>query len=143
MLNLLGPPIPLSQIRLEHAPKQLQQHLEADLGDGRVVAALAELVADEGVLRPRKLVEAENDARVPELPADQVAPAVGDVRVLDAEDHGHLALDLRQLVDRVIAVRGRLRRRVGLRVRPQRPAVHVCREVRDAGADAGVELLHK
>jgi hypothetical protein len=70
------------------------------------------------VLRPRKLVEAEGDARLAHLEADQVAPGVGHVRVLDAEDEGCLPADARELVERVgAAVGGSGRRGVGRRVR--------------------------
>lgn len=113
MLDLLRGGIARSQVRLEDSPEQLEQHLEAYLGDRRVVAPLAELVADEGVLRPRELVEVEHGARRPQLLPDQVAPGVGDVRVLDAEDHGHFSFDLPELIDRVVAVRRSLHRRVG------------------------------
>ncbi len=94
VLNLLGRVIPRTQVRLQDAAEQLQQHLEANLGDGRVVATLALLVADEGVLRPGELVEAEHDTRVPELLADEVAALVRHVGVLDAEYHRYLTLDL-------------------------------------------------
>lgn len=108
MLNLRRVRVTRSQVRLEDSPKQLRQHLEAYFGDGRVVAALAELVPDEGVLCPCELVEAEHDTGLAQLLPDQVASSVGDVRVLDAEDHGNFSLDLRESVDRMVAVRGRL-----------------------------------
>ncbi len=129
-----------AQIRLEHPPKDLQQHLEAHLGHGRVVAALAQLVADKGVLRPRKLVEARDDAGRAHLGADEVAPGVGHVRVLDAKDHGGLALELVELVQRVDAVGGRIGRRVGGVVRAEGAAVDVGRKVCDTGRDARVQL---
>ena len=118
MLHLLLPANPLPQLGPQHPPKQLQQHLEARLGDGGVVAALAQLVADEGVLRPRELVEAEDGARGAQLGADQVAPGVGHVRVLEPEDQGRLAAELGEEVQRVRArgggsVRGGVGRRVG------------------------------
>jgi hypothetical protein len=84
------------------------------------------------VLRPRELVEAEGDARLAHLEADQVAPGVGDVRVLDAEDEGGLAADSRELVERVGAVFGGSGRRgVGRRVRAQGARVDVRGEVAD------------
>lgn len=140
VLNLLGRAVLGAQVGLERAAKQLEQDLEADLCDGRVVAALAELVADEGVLGPGELVEAEDGAGLAQLEPDQVAPGIGYVRVLETEDHGHLALELAQLVDRVIAARRRRGRRVGALVRAQRPAVHVGRKVRRAGVYSGVQL---
>jgi hypothetical protein len=39
----------LSQIQLQRASKQLQQHLKARLGNSRIVPALAELIADKGI----------------------------------------------------------------------------------------------
>jgi hypothetical protein len=39
----------LAQIQLQGPSKQFQQHLEASLGDGRVVPALAELISDKGI----------------------------------------------------------------------------------------------
>jgi hypothetical protein len=140
VFQLLGGSILGTQVRLERAREQLQQHLEADLGDGRVVAALAELVADEGVLRPGKLVEAKDGASVAQLLADQVPARVGHVRVLDAKDHGHLALELGEPVERVVAVGRRLGRHVGALVRAQRTAVHVRGKVCDARVHSGVKL---
>lgn len=140
VLDLLGRSVPRAEVDLEGAAEQLEQDLEAGLGDGRVVAALAELVADEGVLGPGELVEVEHGARGAQLGADQVPPRVADVRVLDAEDQRHFALELVQLVQRVGAARGRLGRGVGGLVGPERARVHVRREVADGCADAGVKL---
>ena len=42
-------PVPRTQVRLQRPAEELEEHLEADLGDGRVVASLAQLVAYEGV----------------------------------------------------------------------------------------------
>lgn len=39
----------LAQVQLQGASEQFQQHLEAGLGDGRVVPALAELISDKGI----------------------------------------------------------------------------------------------
>jgi hypothetical protein len=46
------------------------------------------------VLRPRKLVEAEDHAGLAHLVANQVPPRVGHVRVFDPEDESYLAADL-------------------------------------------------
>ena len=81
-----------AKIRLQHTAKQLEQNLEADLGNSRVIAALAELVADEGMLGPGELIEAGNDASIAQLGADKVTPGIGNMSVLDAEDDGDLAL---------------------------------------------------
>jgi adenylylsulfate kinase-like enzyme len=39
----------LAQIQLQGPSEQFQQHLEARLGDGRVVPALAKLISDKGI----------------------------------------------------------------------------------------------
>lgn len=39
----------LAQIQLQGPSEEFQQHLEARLGNGRIVPALAELVADKGI----------------------------------------------------------------------------------------------
>lgn len=39
----------LTQVQLERATKQFQQHLKANLGDRRVIATLAELISDKSV----------------------------------------------------------------------------------------------
>lgn len=90
MLDLLGRNVPVPDLGLEHPPEQLEQDLEADLANLGIVAALAQLVADEGMLRPGELVEAGDEAGLAHLGADKVAAFVGDVGVLDAEDHGKL-----------------------------------------------------
>ncbi len=132
MLSLLNPPLPLSQLGLQHAPKHLKQHLETGLADGRVVAALAQLVADEGVLCPGELVETKHHAGLAQLEADEVAAGVGHVGVAQAEDEGRLAADPRELVDRVGAVgRGGRRGRVRGGVGAQGARVDVGREVAD------------
>lgn len=105
VLQLLWRTVLGAKIDLEGAAKQLQQDLEAGLGDGRIVAALAELVADEGVLGPGELVEAEDDAGLAKLGADQVAAGVGHVGVLEPEDQRHLALEVAEEVNGVFAVR--------------------------------------
>ena len=137
------PTIPLfcSQIRLEDPAEDLEEDLEAGFGDGRVVAPLAELVADEGVLGPGELVPVEGDARGAHLGANQVAPGVGDVGVADAKDHGGLASQVGEEVEGVRAVRRRgLDGEVWARVGAQGAAVYVGGEEADGGGDAGVEL---
>jgi hypothetical protein len=39
----------LAQIQLQSATKQLEQHLKANLGNSRIVPALAELITDKGI----------------------------------------------------------------------------------------------
>lgn len=39
----------LAQVQLQGPSEEFQQHLEAGLGDGRVVPALAELISDKGI----------------------------------------------------------------------------------------------
>lgn len=140
MLRGRNGPVPGSKVRLENPAEELKQDLEADLCDGRVVAALAQLVPDEGVLRPGELVKAEDDARVAQLGADEVAPGVGHVGVLDAEDQGHLAAQLLEVVERVRGARGWRGGRVGGLVGAEGARVDVGGEVGDAGGDARVEL---
>jgi hypothetical protein len=94
-----------SQIGLEDTTKEFQQDLEADLGNGRIVATLAELVPDESMLRPGELVEASNDTSLTELSTNKIAASVGDMSILDAKDHGNLSLELMEKVQSVIAVR--------------------------------------
>lgn len=83
-----------SQIRLEDTTKELKQDLEADLGDGWVVAALAEFITDEGMLGPGELVEAGSHTGLAQLGADKVTPGIRDVCILDTEDQGNLALEV-------------------------------------------------
>ena len=128
------------EVYLERAPEQLEQDLEASLGDGRVVAALAQLVADKGVLRPGELMPAEDDAGFAHLGADEVAARVGHVGILDPEDHGHLALEPGEEVDRVVGVGGARGRGVCCCVRAESTRVYVCGEVADRGGDARVQL---
>lgn len=132
--------VPGPQVSLEHPAKELEEHLEADLCDGRVVAALGELVADEGVLGPGELVEAGGDAGLAELGADEIATGVGDVGVLDAKDHGDLALEPVEEVEGVVAAGRSSRRGVGGFIRAQGARVDVRGEVGDAGGDSRVEL---
>lgn len=120
------------QIRLKHSSEKLQQNLKADLCHGRVIPALAELVPNEGVLRPGELMEAGNDASFAHGLADEVAALGGDVGVLDAEDHGALGVG-----EGVEEGDGRFG---GGGWGAKGGGVNVCCEVGDAGGDAGVEL---
>ena len=88
MLHRLRPPVARAQIRPQRPPKQLQQHLETELGEKRIVAAFAQLVPDEGVLRVRGLVEGETDAVLVQGAADQIPAGGRDVGVFFAEDLG-------------------------------------------------------
>ncbi len=55
MLYSLDLPVMLSQVCLENPSELFQKDLKARLGDGWVVAALAQLVADERMLCPGEL----------------------------------------------------------------------------------------
>jgi hypothetical protein len=46
-LNLLA--VVIAQIQLQRASKQLQQHLKADLGNGRIVPSFAELIPNKRI----------------------------------------------------------------------------------------------
>jgi len=140
MLNLQLLPIMIPQIRLQHPPKQLEQNLKARLCNSRVIPSLAELVADESVLRPCKLVEAEDYAGIAQLLADQVSSCVRHVGVFEAEDQGDFALELGEKVEGVRAGGGRGRGGVGGRVRAEGAAVDVGCKVGYAGCDARVKL---
>lgn len=39
----------IAQIQLQGAPKQLKQHLKADLANSRIIPTLAELITDKGI----------------------------------------------------------------------------------------------
>jgi hypothetical protein len=147
ILNLDLLPTPRPKVRPQHAPEQLGQHCEADARDGGVVAPFTQLVADEGVLRPRRLVEREDNARLVQRLADEVAARGRHVVVHFAEDldgrqsvhahgsqwdgwsiyHDQLPLDVLRALQAVVAAGA------------QRAAVDVGREVADAGGDAWVE----
>lgn len=94
MFRLRNCPLLLTEIRLECSSKQFKQDLETDLCDGGVVPSFAQLVPYEGVLGPREFMEAEDDVGFAQFGADQVSALVGDMGVLDAEYHGHFALEL-------------------------------------------------
>lgn len=145
MLGRSDAAVPGPEVGLEDAAEELEQDLEADLGDGRVVAALAELVADEGVLGPGEFVEAGCHPRLAELGADEVAAGAVDVGVLDAEDHGDLGVVGGEAGDEVEGVvagwgGGRGGGVAGV-VGAEGAGVDVCCEVGYAGGDAGVELM--
>lgn len=53
------------------------------------------------MLSPCELVEAEGDACLAELGADEVSAGVGDVGVFDAEDHGDFAFKFGEVVEGV------------------------------------------
>lgn len=86
MLRRRNIPLSLPQIRLQHPAKQLQQHLEANLGNSWIIASFAKLVSNKGMLRPGEFVKTENTARFTEFIADQVTTLVGDVGVFYAKD---------------------------------------------------------
>lgn len=75
-----------AEVGAQGAIEELEQHLEADAGESGVVAALGQLVADEGVLGPGMLVEREGHAGIVQRLADQVAARRRDVGVTLAED---------------------------------------------------------
>jgi hypothetical protein len=129
-----------SQIRLEDPAKEFKQDLEADLGDGWVVTALAEFITDEGMLGPGELVEAGNDTGLAQLGADKVTARIGDVCILDTKDHGNLALEVVEKVQGVVAVFGCSGRGVGGVIGTKGTGMDVCGEVGDASSDARIEL---
>lgn len=145
VLQLLTIIHPWPQLRLEHPPEQLEQDLEAGFGDGRVVAPLAQLVADESVLGPGELVPAEDAARGPQRGADQVPPGVGDVGVADAEDEGGFGPEEGEVVERVRGGSGGGGWGRGGGVRPgvgaEGAGVDICWEVGCCCCYAGVELV--
>lgn len=75
-----------AEVGAQGAVEELEQHLEADAGESGVVAALGQLVADEGVLGPGMLVEGEGHAGIVQRLADQVTARRRDVSVTLAED---------------------------------------------------------
>lgn len=50
VLYFLLAAIPRAQIQLQRSAKKLQEDFEAHLGDGRIVSAFTQLVADKGIL---------------------------------------------------------------------------------------------
>jgi hypothetical protein len=120
-----------AQVRLESTAKKLKQNLEANLCDGWIIAALAELVADEGVLGPGEFVEASGNAGGTELGADEITAGVRDVSVFDAENHGNLSVaEVGEAVESVLAVRrGRVGRGIGRGVGAESARVNICGEV--------------
>lgn len=106
MLYLLRFPILLSQVNLERPPKQLEQHLEARLGDRRVITPLGQLIADERVLSPREFVERKHHTGVAEFLANEITASIVDVGVFDAEDEADFAFELGEEVDCVSGVWG-------------------------------------
>lgn len=143
MLHFAPIALLLPKLGAQDAPEDLEQDLEAGLGDARVVTALALLVTDEGVLGPRELVEAEGGSRGAQGGADGVAAGVGDVRVAQAEDEGRLAADFGEAVERVVAAAaggGDGWGGVGAVVGAEGAAVDVGSEIADRRGDAWVEL---
>lgn len=82
----------LTQLRLQYPPEEFQQDLKADLCHGRVVPSLAQLIPDECMLRPRKLVKARRDTCVSKALTDEVSASGRHVSVFHAEDHGDFAV---------------------------------------------------
>lgn len=98
-------PIMIAQIQLQGAPKQLEQHLKADLGNSRIIPTLAELITDKGIwisilvstfvfgvqrfvqltLRPSDFIETEQDALIMQGLADEIASLGRDVVIVFAE----------------------------------------------------------
>lgn len=96
MLQLHRPPFPFSQIRLENPPKYFEQDLKTSLRDGGIVAAFAQFIAYERVLRPGKFMETENYTRLAQLLADEIPSLIGNMRVLESEQERKLALEVRK-----------------------------------------------
>lgn len=85
ILNLLLSTIPRSQIPLQRPPKDLQQHLKADLRYRRIIPALAQLVPYERMLRVRHLVPGKTYPLLMQSLPYQISPGGGDVVVFLAE----------------------------------------------------------
>ena len=140
MFNLLFSALLNPKLGLQDPPKCLQQDLEADFGDGGIIPPLAELVSDECVLCPGKLVPAECDSGFPELGADQVAPCVRHMGVFDAKDQGDLTTDPCEQINGVVGVWWRGGGCDGLRVRTEGTRMNVGCEVGDCCSDGRVKL---
>lgn len=102
MLNLLHCPVPLSQINLQRTSKQLEQNLKASLGNSRIISALGQLIPNEGMLRPSKLMEAEDDTCIAEFLPNQITTCIVDVGVFDAEDEAYFAFEFGKEIDCVV-----------------------------------------
>jgi hypothetical protein len=94
MLNVPLYAMMIPQLCLEQPSKDLKQDLKTSLGDGRIIPPFAQLVADEGVLRPCELVPAEGHAGLAQFQSDQVAAPVRHVRVQHSEDERELGGDV-------------------------------------------------
>lgn len=106
ILNHQFLPIMIAQIQLQGAPKQLEEHLKADLGNSWIIPTLAELITDKGIwirllvstfvfgvrrfvqltLRPGDFIETEQDALIMQGLADEIASLGRDVVIVFAED---------------------------------------------------------
>ena len=74
------------QVAVESPIEQFEQHLEADTCQCWIISTLGELVADESMLCPSWLVEAEHHTCVTQCLADEVAARWRDMSVFLAED---------------------------------------------------------
>lgn len=128
VLNLLLTPISGPQIRPQRAIEELKQHLEANLGQPRIIPPLAKLVPDKRVLSPARLEEAEAHPRLMQSLADEI-PALGrDMIILLPENHHQLAFDVGSSGQRIIALPF-----------AEGMTVDVGREIADCGADAWIQ----
>lgn len=93
----------LAEVDLQPALEQLEQHLEADLGDGGVIPPLGQLIPYEGMLGAGNLVEREIHTGVVQRLADEVAARGWDVVVALAEDHDELAVDVARALEAVVS----------------------------------------
>lgn len=96
MLQLHRSPFPLSQICLENPPEYFEQDLKTSFRDGGIVAAFAQFIAYERVLRPGKLMKTVNYTRLAQLLANEIPSLIGDMRVLESEQERKLALEIRE-----------------------------------------------
>ena len=128
ILNLPISTFSRPEITTERPPKQLQQHLEANASNARVISALTQLIPDERMLSPGNLVEAERSTRIVQRLPDQIAAFWRDVVVTLAEDHDELAVDVLDPLETVVVF-----------ALAEAMAVDVGCEVADCGADSLVE----